>query len=106
MVVGENQKFAAAIIIPDFTFLKLWCRKHKIRYTTDEEVIKNETVKARFKKEIAKYNAFFGDTEQIKKFELLADEWSQQTGILTPTLKVKRNVALDRYKNVIEKIFS
>lgn len=106
MVVGENQKFAAAIIIPDFTFLKLWCRKHKIRYTTDEEVIKNETVKARFKKEIAKYNAFFGDTEQIKKFELLADEWSQQTGILTPTLKVKRNVVLDRYKNVIEKIFS
>ena len=60
----------------------------------------------RFTREVEKYNAFFGDTEKIKKFALIADEWSQQTGVLTPTLKVKRNVVQERYKEKIEKLFA
>lgn len=105
VVVGENQKFAAAILIPDFAFLKLWCSKYKIPYTTNEEMVKNELVKTRFKKEVKKYNAFFGDTEQIRKFELVSDEWTQQNGILTPTLKVKRNVIMERYQSIINQLF-
>ena len=105
VVVGENQKFAAAIIIPDFTFLKLWCERYHIPYSTNEEMLQNEDVKNRFKKEIKKYNSHFGDYEQIKKFELIADEWTQQNGILTPTLKVKRPIILERYKPIIDKLF-
>ena len=61
VVFGENEKFAAALISPDFVFLKSWCRRHKIPYTTPAEIIKNKEVIARFGKEIKKYNANFGD---------------------------------------------
>ena len=101
----DIDKFAAAIIIPDFTFLKLWCERYHIPYSTNEEMLQNEDVKKRFKKEIKKYNSHFGDYEQIKKFELIADEWTQQNGILTPTLKVKRPIILERYKSIIDKLF-
>jgi long-chain acyl-CoA synthetase len=106
VVVGENQKFAAALISPDFVFLKGWCERHDVEYTTPEEIVKNETVLKRFARETAKYNQFFGDTEQVKKFVLIPDEWSQLTDILTPTLKVKRRLVCARYKDEIEKLFS
>jgi long-chain acyl-CoA synthetase len=106
VVVGENQKFAAALISPDFVFLKSWSERHNLTFTTPEEMVKNEIVIKRFAREVAKYNAFFGDTEQVKKFELIPDEWSQLTEILTPTLKVKRNLVHERYRDVIQKIYS
>ncbi len=105
VVVGEGQKFAAALIVPDFVFLKEWCRLHEIQYTSPQEIIKNETVLKRYWKEVEKYNAFFGSTEKIKKITLIADEWTTQSGILTPTLKVKRNVVNARYKDVIDNMF-
>ncbi|MEG2070375.1 MAG: AMP-binding protein, partial [Bacteroidales bacterium] len=106
VVVGENQKFAAALISPDFNFLQEWCKRHEENYTTPEEMVKNPVVLKRFTKEIEKYNSFFGDTEKVKKFELIADEWSQMTEILTPTLKVKRKLVQERYKDVIEKMYA
>jgi len=106
VVVGEGEKFAAALISPDFTFLKSWCSNHNLLYTTPEEIVKNPDIIKRFAREINKYNAFFGDTEQVKKFELIPDEWSQLTEILTPTLKVKRNLVQDRYKEEIARLFA
>ena len=106
VVVGENQKFAAALVSPDFAFLKLWCAGHGIKYTNPADMVKNEDIQKRFAREMDKYNAFFGDTEKIKKYRLIADEWSQATGILTPTLKVKRGVVCKQYANVIEEIYS
>lgn len=106
MVVGENQKFAAALIVPNFGFLRSWCASHGLEYTTNADMIKNEQVKARFMREVNKYNAFFGDTEKVKRFELVADEWTVQSGLLTPTLKVKRSIAIEKYREVIEKMFS
>ena len=106
MVVGENQKFAGAIISPDFGFLKQWAKLHNIEYTTDAEMITNSKVIARIKVDVNKYNAKLGDTEKIKRFELVADEWTVKNGLLTPTLKVKRNIAMETYKEQIEKIFA
>jgi long-chain acyl-CoA synthetase len=106
VVVGENQKFAAALVSPDFAFLKLWCAGHGIKYTNPADMVKNEDIQKRFAREMDKYNAFFGDTEKIKKYRLIADEWSQVTGILTPTLKVKRGVVCKQYANVIDEIYS
>ena len=106
MVVGENQKFAAALIVPNFEFLKSWCGKHGVEYTTKAETLQNDIVKARFVKEVNKYNAFFGDTEKIRRFELIPEEWTPKDGILTPTLKVKRSVAIEKYRDVIDKMFA
>ena len=105
VVLGENQKFAAALIVPDFVFLRQWAKRHDVGYTTNEEAVKNPDIKARFERVVKEYNAFFGDTEKVKRFELVADEWSQDTGILTPTLKVKRRAVQEKYGRVIEKLF-
>ena len=105
VVLGENQKYAAALIRPDFAFLKEWCKRHEIPYTTNEEMIKNADVVKRYGKEVKKLNHDLGDVEKIKNFALIADEWSVPTGILTPTLKVKRSVVMRRYADVIETLF-
>ena len=106
LVVGENQKFAGAIIIPNFTELKAWCSKEKIAYTTNEEMIKNPEVLKCYAKEVNEMNKGLGETEKIKKHLLLADEWSIANGLLTPTLKAKRKVITAKYKDVIEKMFA
>lgn len=105
VVLGENEKFAAALIVPDFSFLKDWCAKHEIKFTTNDAMINLKEVKDRLTKEVQKINAFFGDTEKIKRFKFLADEWSTANGILTPTLKVKRSVILNKYKDVISRMY-
>ena len=105
VVVGENQKFAAALIIPDFAFLKNWCKKHKIDFTTPAEMIKVKEIRDRFAVEIKKINENFGDVEKIKKYTLIADEWTVANGMLTPTLKIKRKVVMQKYKEQIDKLF-
>lgn len=105
MVLGENKKFAAALIIPDFAFLKSWCEKENIAYTTNQEIIEHPVVQKRFKEEVTKYNELFGDYEKIKRYELLPDEWSTTNDFLSPTLKIKRNVIQKHYADEIEKLF-
>ena len=106
LVVGENQKFAGALIIPSFTDLKAWCAYEKIPYTSNEEMIKNPEVLKHYAKEVNTLNKCLGETEKIKKHVLLADEWSIANGLLTPTMKAKRKVITAKYKDVIEKMFA
>ncbi len=105
VVLGENQKFAAALIAPDFEFLKGWCHRHDVTYTSPAEIINDATIYKRFAREVAKYNTFFGETEQVKRFALVSDEWSMKSGVLTPTLKIKRHIVQQRYKEQIDKLF-
>jgi len=106
VVLGENQKFAAALIRPDFAFLKDWCKKHEIPFTINEEMILNEDVKKRYDKEVKKLNEGLGEVEKVKKYVLIADEWTIGNGILTPTLKVKRRKVMERYCDTIDKMFA
>lgn len=106
IVLGENKKFAAAILSPDFIYLKSWCMKHKIKYTTNAEMIEHPLVTKRYQVEVKHYNHFFGDYEQIKRYQIVADEWTTVAGFLSPTLKIKRNVIEAHYADIIEKIFS
>ncbi|HRZ96161.1 MAG TPA: long-chain fatty acid--CoA ligase [Paludibacter sp.] len=106
IVVGENKKFAAALISPDFVYLKSWCGIHKIKYTTNAEMIENPQVVKRYHEEVKKYNHSFGDFEQIKRYQLVSDEWTQPGGFLSPTLKIKRNVIESFYADRIEKLFA
>ena len=106
MVIGENRKFPAALIVPSFLLLKNWCEMKGLHYTTDEEMIKNPDVIARIKKEVDEFNKDFGQTERIKKFEVLSREWTIDSGELTPTLKLRRKIIMEKFGSLIEKIYS
>ena len=106
MVVGENQKFAAALIVPNFEQIRQWCKENNLVYTTDSEMIENKSVVKRIREEVDVYNRFFGDFEQIKRFKLLDHEWTVDSGELTPSMKIRRKVIAERYKEVIDRLFS
>lgn len=105
MVVGENQKFPSVIISPNFEFLKKWCEKHKINCENRKELIHLPKVKQFFQTEVNKLNRTLGQFEQIKRFQLVCDEWSINTGELSPTLKLKRRVLNTKYQALIEAIY-
>lgn len=105
MVIGENEKFASAIISPNFSFLHNWCSIHRIHFQDNKDLIQNTQVIERFQKEVNSINKVLGLTEQIKRFKLVSEEWTQQTGELSPTLKLKRKFISDKYRDLIEDIF-
>jgi long-chain acyl-CoA synthetase len=105
IVIGENQRFPAALIIPAFDAIKDWCAKKGLEYTNKEEMVKNRRVIDKIQHELDKYNDGFGHWEQVKKFELIADEWSIASGEMTPKLSLKRKVILKKYEKLVEEIY-
>jgi long-chain acyl-CoA synthetase len=106
MVVGAEQKFVGALIVPSFPNLQEWCRSHNIPFTSNEAILHNEQVINLFKDLVESFNKYFNHVEQIKKFELLPNEWSVETGEMTPKLSLKRKVVMERYKDAIHRIYS
>lgn len=106
IVVGENQKFAAALVVPDFTFLKSYCEVKQIPYSSIGEIIKNPRIRKRIQQEIDKINKELGDTERVKRIEILDKEWTVESGEITPTLKLKREFIMKKYETVITKLFA
>jgi len=108
IVVGEGQRFPSAIIVPSFAFLREWAERKEIdiKNESDEQLIKNPRIIKRIQKEVDLYNERFGNWEKIKKFELLPQELSIEGGELTPTLKLKRKVIHQKYKDIIDKIYT
>ena len=105
MVVGEGEKYAAAIICPSFLFVHGWCFKHDVKFQDNKELIENKKVIARFQKEVDKINIELGNHRQLKKFELTCQEWTPETGELSPTLKVKRNFLKGKYKTKLDLLY-
>ena len=105
MIVGENEKFASAIISPNFEVLKEWAKTNKITFKNIKELIENSTVIEAVQRDIKKMNASLASFEQIKKFKLVADEWTPFSGELSPTLKLKRKVIVNKYKSLIDSIY-
>ena len=106
MVTGAGEKYTGALIVPAFGPLKEWCGEHGIEFNGNDKIIKNEKVVALIKDAVERYNQNFNQVEQIKKFELLPREWSVEGGELTPTLKLKRKVIQEKYRDAIERIYS
>ena len=106
MVTGAEQKFTGALIVPAFNALKEWCAAHGVEFNGNEKIIKNEKIISLIKDTVERYNQNFNQVEQIKKFELLPYEWSVEGGELTPTLKLKRKVIMEKYKEAIERIYT
>ena len=106
MVIGDGQKMPAAFIQPNFEFVKEWAKLHKTDIgTTNEEIITNPEVIKRIKQEVDTVNEKFGNWEKIKKFELTPDLWTVPAGHLTPTMKLKRKVVMEKYINLFHKIY-
>ena len=106
MVVGENQKFAAALIVPNFEHLKTWCEENHVPYTTNAEIIQNKAVIDCYRKEVDKYNKFFGDFEKVKRFELVDREWTIDEGEITPSLKIRRKIIAEHFRDLIDGMYA
>ncbi|HEY8955723.1 long-chain fatty acid--CoA ligase [Chitinophaga sp.] len=106
MIVGEDRKFTAALIVPAFSNLRNWAQKRGITVTSNEELIKNPDVQDLYKQAVDKYNQFFSHIEQVKKYLLLPHEWTVDGGELTPTLKAKRKVILEKFRKEIDSIYA
>jgi len=106
MVIGADEKMPAAFIQPSFEFVKEWAKIHKINIgDTNKELISNPQVIQRIEEEVAILNEKFGNWEKIKRFELTEDVWSIEGGQLTPTLKLKRKIVLEKYHDLYSKIY-
>jgi len=105
MIVGAEEKFVGALIIPSIPNLKEWMSHKGIAFTTNEDAIHNPKILGLYKELIESFNQFFNHVEQIKKFELLPYEWTIDTGELTPTLKLKRKVIMEKHRDAVNRIY-
>lgn len=103
---GDGEKFISALIIPNFDNLKEWSEKNNISFFSNEELIENQNVKQLYKEIVTDFNVNFGKVEQVKQFELLSDEWTVENGLLTATMKLRRKVLKEKYKNLIDSFYN
>ena len=106
MVVGDGRKMPTALIQPNIDYIMQWLSSQNIKVNSLEDACKEKILLETIQKEIENYNQKFGSWEQVKKFELVPEEWSIDAGHLTPTMKLKRKVVKEKYIALIEKMYS
>ena len=106
MVIGENQKHPAALIVPDLDFCKDWCNRKGYNCQSQADLSTNEKLKQRIWEEIDKMNQGYGKFEQVKKIELCESAWAIDSGELTPSLKLKRKFIMAKYAHLVDKIYT
>ena len=105
MVIGEGEKMPAALIQPDFEFLRNWAKIHNIEVGDNKKMVQNKEVIARFQEEVDAANESFAKWEKVKQFRLTPDIWSIDEGHLTPTMKLKRKIVKEKYINLYNDIY-
>lgn len=105
MIIGENQRFPAALIVPAFEELEKWCKVKGIEFGSKQSIINNPQVIEKYQREIDRLNEGFGQWEKVKKFALLQKEWTIDGGELTPKLSLKRKAILARHQAEVEDIY-
>jgi long-chain acyl-CoA synthetase len=106
MVVGAGKKFTAALIVPSYTNLRPWCDQNSITFTSTKQLVKDSRVIALYQSIVNGFNPEFNHVEQVKKVLILPDEWSIDSGELTPTGKMKRKVITEKYEAEIESMYA
>ncbi|MEY2693483.1 MAG: hypothetical protein RIT03_1875 [Bacteroidota bacterium] len=107
MVIGDGEKMPGAFIQPSFDFVREWAKLHQISLgDSNQDLIQNQQVISRIEEEVNQLNEKFGNWERIKRFELTPEVWSIQEGHLTPTLKLRRKIVLEKYRALYQKIYS
>ncbi|MFO7668119.1 MAG: long-chain fatty acid--CoA ligase [Bacteroidales bacterium] len=106
MVVGEHQKFASALLVPDFKYLKEWRASQKLpNGKNNQELIRQPEVTAAINEEVKKINKHLQEWERISRTRLISDEWSPATGELSASLKLKRKVVAEKYTDLLDSIY-
>jgi len=106
VVVGERQPYMAALIVPDFEVLESYAKSKEISYSSIEELIKKEDIQNIYRQEVRSYSQQLASHEKIRDFRIVPQEFTVESGELTPTLKVKRRIVEDKYHHLIEDIFA
>ena len=104
-MIGEHQKFPAALIVPNFPHLRKWCESNAVKAGSNDELIRNRQVVDCIAAEVREMNKDFGQAEQVKKFELVPSEWTVDSGELTATLKLRRKIIGEKYRDLIGRIY-
>ena len=105
IVIGENRKYTAALIVPNLEHLRGWCKVKEINYVNPEKAVRNPKILKRYREEVERINSELGQTERIKKFRLLPAEWSVASGELSPTLKLRRKFIQEKYARIIDNTY-
>ena len=105
MVIGEHEKFASALISPDFRYFEDWKKSNTLFFSNNEELIQQPDVQSFFYAEIEKMNKRLSPPERLNRFRLVQHEWTPASGELSPTLKLKRQFIHDKYKDLISQIY-
>ena len=105
MVVGSGRKFVGALIVPSFPMMREWMRGNNIPFTTNKAAIQNPAVMTMYEDLVNSFNKYFNHVEQVKKIQLLSEEWNIDSGEMTPKMSVKRKVVMERHTEEIEKIY-
>jgi long-chain acyl-CoA synthetase len=106
IVLGDKRKFCSAFIVPAFDNLKAYAKKNNLQFTNEEELINLSEIKDLYRKEIDRLSVDLASYETIKKFHLLKEPFTIESGDLTPTLKIKRNVVEQKYKSIIDHFYA
>ncbi len=106
MVVGADEKFVGALIVPSASAVINYLKDQGKAVSDSEAMINNDDVLKLIRGELNKYNKEFAEHEHVKRFQLLPKEWTIDTGEMTPTLKLKRKVIMEKYKEKIKNIFN
>ena len=105
MVVGAERKFVGALIVPSFPNLLDWARKNGIETEDHQKLVEDPKVMQLYRELVDSFNKFFNQVEQIKRFELIPQEWTIASGEMTPKLSLKRKVVMEKFKSEIERIY-
>jgi long-chain acyl-CoA synthetase len=105
MVIGEHEKFASALISPNFRYFENWKASNRVSYSNNDELITLPEVLSFFSSEVTKLNKRLSPPERISRFRLVRDEWSPATGELSPTLKLRRSFIREKYSSVVEQVY-
>jgi len=104
-IIGDNRKYLSALIVPSYATLEAWAKENNIAFTGRKDLISKPEVQKLYEKELEEHMKDYARVEQIRKFTLLETEWSQDTGEMTPTMKVKRKVINQKYGPIIEAMY-
>jgi len=106
MIVGESEKFAGAVLSPNFDYLHMWAHERKIHFRDNKELIQDEKVLAQYRKEVLRINKALGTHEQLKRHRLVCENWTSATGELSPTLKLRRRVIYRKYADILRDMYA
>lgn len=106
IVIGEGEKFASALIAPNFEALKNWAKENDIRSESKELLLKEKKVVELYHQIVSQFNKSLGADEKIKRFRVVGDEWTVASGELSPTLKLKRKILMAKYDAIVREIFN